>query len=190
MYESYASIQRQSREALITSLCSLIRQARLILIHPDMQNDAKLTAVEHLLNEYAPPPSPSGTGLFTDAAAAVTGEEVTIRIMASDPVPASNYPELLPGLSGEDTAIRREGMLVTTSGQPVAEVTSAYLPRRMPQTALALLRAGIPLGRALAPAVRREPLPSRDGRSRGLLWVPDGRAGEWPAAVASELLLL
>lgn len=187
MYESYASIQQQSRETLITSLCGLIRQARLILIHPDMQNDAKLTAIEHLLNEHAPPP---GTSLFTDFAAAVTGEEITIRIMSSDPVPAGDYPELCPELSGEQAAVRREGMLVTASGQPVAEVASVYLPRRMPDAALALLRAGVPLGRALAPAVRRAPLPAGAGRSRGLLWVPGGPDREWPVAVASELLLV
>jgi hypothetical protein len=189
-------------------MCDLIRRGRLLLNHPDMPVAARLTAIGALFDEHAPAPRfpapgegrpggmttgrsdtparPAGS-LFTDWVTALTGEDVTAQVTSST-VPAGHYPELQPQLSGEHTATRREGLLVTGTGRPVARVSSVYLPGRMPPAAAGLLKAGIPLGRALAPAVRREPLPPAGGNSRGLLWIP-GPAGEWPVAVATELLL-
>jgi hypothetical protein len=205
--ESYAAIRQQPADILAEQMCALILRGRQALIHTGMGPNAKLAALEQLFNEYAPPPPPhfpgtgeGGTGeatgrdtparpasLFTDEAEAAAGEPVTIQVTSSIRVPAVHYPELLGHLTGERTAVRREGLLVTRSGRAVAEVTSAYLPGRLSPAARARLAAGMPLGRALAPCVRREPLPCRYGRTRGLLWVP-GPGGEWPAAVASELV--
>lgn len=213
MFESYAGIRQQDRDTLADSMCDLIRRGRWLLIHPDMRLPEKLAEIDRLFTEYAPPPGagfpgpgedragaataghsdilarPVRPGLFTDWAAAVTGEEITAWMTSISEVPADSYPELQPQLSGEHTATRREGLLITRSGQPVAEVSSVYLPGRLPAGAAGKLHDGVPLGRALAPRVRRQPLPGDAGRTRGLLWVP-GPAGEWPAALAAELLLI
>jgi antitoxin (DNA-binding transcriptional repressor) of toxin-antitoxin stability system len=192
-------------------MCELIREGRWTLIHPDMGVAAKLAAIEELFNRYAPPPSGfpgSGEGraggsttglddtparharspLFTDWAASVTGEKIRAWVTSVAEVPADSYPELQPQLSGEHTATRREGLLITESGRPVAEVTAVYLHGRMPDAATVRLRQGIPLGQSLAPDVRRQPLEPDGIRTRGLLLIP-GPDGEWPVAVASELLL-
>ena len=39
-------------------LCQLIRDIRRILIHPDLQNHVKLSAIARAVDELAPPPGP------------------------------------------------------------------------------------------------------------------------------------
>jgi hypothetical protein len=206
MVFSYARINSQTRDELAANFCALIREGRRILIHPDLQNDAKLIAIERLLDEHAPPPGFPAPGegragetagsagthspaLFTDYAARVAGEDVNARIISCVQVSARIYPDLMPGLPGAGVAWRREGTLVTLSERPVAEIVSVYLPQRMPPSAELLLDAGVPLGRALAPGVRREELPPGNGCTRGRLWIP-GPDGEWPVALAMEHLLI
>lgn len=204
MNESYARIRLLSRDELAENICGLIREARRILIHPDLQGYAKLRALAKLMDEYAPPPPPDdrageagpsvthSPALFTDLAATRAGEEVTARITSCTQVDPAGYPELLPHLPGGEVAWMRTGTLAgVLSGRGIADVTSVYLPGRMPESAFLLLQAGVPLGRAL-PQVRREELPQQGGRTRGILWVPGlpGPGGEQPVALATERLLI
>jgi len=41
-------------------LCQLIKDIRRILIHPDLQNAVKLSAIAQAVDELAPPPPPGG----------------------------------------------------------------------------------------------------------------------------------
>ena len=43
---------------LADMLCDLIIDIRRILIHPDLQNHAKLAAIAEAVDELAPPPAP------------------------------------------------------------------------------------------------------------------------------------
>ena len=49
---------RDPRLDLAGVLCDLILDIRRILIHPDLQNHAKLAAIAGAVDELAPPPGP------------------------------------------------------------------------------------------------------------------------------------
>ena len=57
MYESLAPL-RDPRLDQADMLCGLIKDIRRILIHPDLQNQVKLAAIETAVDELAPPPPP------------------------------------------------------------------------------------------------------------------------------------
>ena len=52
-------------------LCDLITDIRRILVHPDLQNAVKLSAIRQAVDELAPPPPPEIGQEHLDAAAGV-----------------------------------------------------------------------------------------------------------------------
>ena len=173
--------------ALPELLCGLIRDIRLILVHPDMANAAKLAAITQTVDQMAPPPGSQpvdaqaaalvvallarGTGPATFLFEELAGEPVRIDLTVSGnrPLTLTECFELSvrPGTYGH----QRDGTLRTVgSGLIAAEVSSLVVPERLPAAARrALGMAGpddpapptstIPLGRVLADlGVRREPL--------------------------------
>ena len=59
MEESLAWLRApETQPALGDLLCGLIRDIRLILIHPDLANAAKLAAITATVDQMAPPPGP------------------------------------------------------------------------------------------------------------------------------------
>jgi RimJ/RimL family protein N-acetyltransferase len=171
-------------------LCGLIRDIRLILIHPDLGNAAKLAAITEQVDLLAPPPGPYSSGAQSAALivallarnpspATLLFEELAgeqIRVDLADrvdrPLTAAERHELhvSPGSSGH----HRIGRLRTvTSGLVVAEVTSLVIPWRLPNTVRTALGipgpddpmpcpSDLPLGKALADlGARREPLGAR-----------------------------
>jgi hypothetical protein len=171
-------------------LCGLIRDIRLILIHPDLGNAAKLAAITETVDLLAPPPGPGSSGAQSAALivallarnpspATLLFEELAgeqIRVDLADRVDRSltaaecHELHVSPGTSGH----HRMGRLRTvTSGLVVAEVTSLVIPRRLPASARTALGipgpddpmprpSALPLGKALADlGARREPLGAR-----------------------------
>ena len=57
MYETLKPL-RDPRLDQAELLCDLIKDIRRILMHPDLSNAAKLSAVETAVDEVAPPPPP------------------------------------------------------------------------------------------------------------------------------------
>jgi hypothetical protein len=55
MHESLKAL-REPRLDLADILCQLILDIRQILVHPDMQNAVKLSAIQTAVDELAPPP--------------------------------------------------------------------------------------------------------------------------------------
>jgi|GEM_PF-4137979 len=176
--------------ALPYLLCGLIKDIRLILIHPDMANAAKLAAITQTVDQMAPPPGSHPVG--AQAAAAV------VALLARNTGPATFLFEELAGepvridLTGSGNRLltltecleltlspgayghQRNGTLRTvSSGLVAAEVTSLVVPDRLPAGARRALGmpgpddpapppSTIPLGRVLADlGVRREPLGAR-----------------------------
>lgn len=70
MDESLARLRDPSATAtLADTLCQLIKDIRRIIMHPDLQNHAKLSAIERAVDELAPPPDillPPGAGEAMD----------------------------------------------------------------------------------------------------------------------------
>ena len=191
MYESLAWLRDPETEpALGVLLCGLIRDIRLILVHPDLGNAAKLGAITQTVDQLAPPPGPddrdaaaaasvaallaSGTGTATALFEKLAGEEITVELTgcADRPLTTSECLELRtsPGTQGH----QRTGVLRTANSRLVAaEVSSLVVPGRLPADALgalgipgpdnpAPLPSGTPLGKVLARfGVRREPLGAR-----------------------------
>ena len=59
MHESLAWLRDPETEpALSVLLCGLIRDIRLILVHPDLGNAAKLGAITQTVDQLAPAPGP------------------------------------------------------------------------------------------------------------------------------------
>jgi hypothetical protein len=176
--------------ALGDLLCGLIRDIRLILIHPDLGNAAKLGAITQTVDQLAPPPgleagaAPAaasvaallarGTGPATALFEELAGEEIRIQLdgCADRPLTAAECIELRtsPGTHG----YHRTGRLCTAgSGLVAAEVFSLVIPDRLPAAACRALgipgpddpappSSGIPLGTVLAAlGVHREPLGAR-----------------------------
>ena len=176
--------------ALPDLLCGLIRDIRLILVHPDLANAAKLAAITQAVDQMAPPPGSRPVG--AQAAASVvallargTGPATLLfEELAGEPVRidlTGNGNRLLtlteclelgmtPGAYGHE----RNGTLRTVnSGLIAAEVSSLVVMDRLPAAARRALGmpgpddpapppSTIPLGRVLADlGVRREPLGAR-----------------------------
>ena len=59
MHESLTPL-RDPRLDQAVMLCQLIKDIRRILIHPDLQNAVKLSAIAQAVDELAPPPPPGG----------------------------------------------------------------------------------------------------------------------------------
>lgn len=183
----------RTEPALSDLLCGLIRDIRLILIHPDLGNAAKLGAITQTVDQLAPPPGPEvstapvsasvaallarGTGPATALFEELAGEEVRIELTgrADRPLTAVECLELRasPGTHGH----YRTGTLRTcNSGLIAAEVSSIVVPGRLPAAALRALGipgpddpapppSTIPLGTVLAGfGVHREPLGARPVR--------------------------
>jgi hypothetical protein len=162
-------------DALPDLITGMIRDIRLILVHPDLGNAAKLAAITEAIDQFAPPPGPQVSG------AHVTGLQAAasvVALLARNPRPATLLFEELaqeqirieltgraerlltsaechelraaPGTSGH----YRSGALRTmAAGLLVAEVTSLVLPWRLPAPARDAL--GIPnLGEPLPPPSR------------------------------------
>ena len=191
MNDSIAWLRDSETEtALSDPLCGLIRDIRLILVHPDLGNAAKLGAISQTVDQLALPPGPQasaapaaasiaallarGTGSATALFEELAGDQVRIEMTgrADRPLTAAECLELRasPGTHGH----QRTGTLRTvSSGLVAAEVSSVVLPGRLPASVLralgipgpddpAPLPSAIPLGKALAGlGVRREPLGAR-----------------------------
>lgn len=191
MNESLAWLRDPETEpALSDLLCGLIRDIRLILVHPDLGNAAKLGAITQTVDQLAPPPGPQasaapaaasvaallarGTGPATALFEELAGEQVRIELTgrADRPLTAAECLELRasPGTRGH----QRTGTLRTAnSGLTAAEVSSLVVPGRLPASALrvlgipgpddpAPLPSAVPLGTVLAGlGVHREPLGAR-----------------------------
>lgn len=191
MYESLAWLRNPETEpALGVLLCGLIRDIRLILVHPDLGNAAKLGAITQTVDQLAPPPGPddgdataaasvaallaNGTGTATALFEKLAGEQITIELTGSAdrPLTTTECLELRtsPGAQGH----QRTGVLRTVhSGLVAAEVSSLVVPSRLPADARRALGiagpdnpvlppSGVPLGKVLAGfGVHREPLGAR-----------------------------
>jgi hypothetical protein len=190
MNETFAWLRDPETEpALSDLLCGLIRDIRLILVHPDLGSTAKLGAITQTVDQLAPPgPQASGAPAAASIAAllargtrpatslfeALAGEQIRIELTsrADRRLTATECLELRtsPGTLGH----QRTGTLRTAStGLVAAEVSSLVVPGRLP--AAARTRLGIPgpddpaapptdvpLGTALADlGVHREPLGAR-----------------------------
>jgi hypothetical protein len=191
MNDSLAWLRAPEAEpALSDLLCGLIRDIRLILVHPDLGNAAKLGAITQTVDQLAPPPGPQasaasaaasvaallarGTGPATALFEELAGEQVRIELTgrADRTLTVSECLELRvnPGTHGH----QRTGTLRTvSSGLVAAEVSSVVVPGRLPASALSALGipgpgdpapppSAIPLGKVLAGlGVHREPLGAR-----------------------------
>jgi hypothetical protein len=190
MHDSLAWLRAPETEpALGDLLCGLIRDIRLILLHPDLGNTAKLGAITQTVDQLAPrgpeasavPAAASvaallgrGTGPATALFERLAGDQIRIELTgcADRPLTAAECLELRasPGTHGH----QRTGTLRTvTSGLVAAEVSSVVVPGRLPPSALsalgipgpgdpAPLPSAIPLGKVLAGlGVHRESLGAR-----------------------------
>ena len=191
MHDSLAWLRNpETAPALSDLLCGLIRDIRLILLHPDLGSAAKLGAITQTVDQLAPPsePLPSaaataamvaallgrGTGPATALFEELADDQIRIELTsrADRPLTAAECLELRtsPGAHGH----HRVGALRTvSSGLVAAEVSSIVVPGRLPAPALAALGipgpddpapppSAIPLGTVLAGlGVHREPLGAR-----------------------------
>ena len=192
MHESLAWLRDPETEpALGVLLCGLIRDIRLILVHPDLGNVAKLGAITSAVDQLAPPPGPeasaapaaaavaallaSGVGTATALFEELAGEQVRIELTgcADRPLTASECLELRASVGAHGH--QRTGTLRTAnSGMVVTEVSALVVPGRLPADARRALGisgppgdpapppSGIPLGKVLAGfGASREPLGAR-----------------------------
>jgi len=190
MHESLAWLRDpETQPALSALLTGLIRDIRLILVHPDLGNAAKLGAITQTVDQLAPAPGPeasaapaaavvaallaNGTGTATALFEELSGEPVRIELTGSAdrPLTAIECLELhtSPGAQGH----QRTGSLCTMSGLVTAEVSALVVPGRLPADARRALGipgpgdpapppSSIPLGKVLAGyGVHREPLGAR-----------------------------
>jgi hypothetical protein len=186
----------QTGPALGELLCGLITDIRLILVHPDLGNAAKLGAITHTVDQLAPPPgldpgaAPAaaalaallarGTSPATALFEELAGEQIRIDLAgcADRPLTATECIELQtrPGEQGH----HRTGRLCAVgSGLVAAEVSALVVADRIPAAArLALGIPGpedpapppssLPFGKVLAGfGVIREPLGARMVRAAG-----------------------
>src|ERR1700748_2251895 len=99
MHESLAWLRDPETEpALGVLLCGLIRDIRLILVHPELGNAAKLGAITQTVDQLAPPPGPTasaapaaasvaallarGTGPATALFEELAGEQIRIELIS------------------------------------------------------------------------------------------------------------
>ena len=74
MHESLRAFRDPDLD-LCAILCDLIGDIRLILVHPDLQNAVKLSAIQRAVDELAPPPPPEIGQAHLDAAAGVLADD-------------------------------------------------------------------------------------------------------------------
>ena len=197
MNDSLAWLREPEAEpALSDLLCGLIRDIRLILVHPDLGNAAKLSVITQTVDQLAPPPGPEvtaapaaasvaallarGTGTATALFGQLAGEPIVIDLTgrADRPLTAAECLDL--HASRGDYGHERTGTLrAANSGLVAAQVSSLVIPGRLPAPALRALGipgpddpapppSAIPLGTVLATlGVRREPLGVRLARGSG-----------------------
>src|ERR1700677_1284251 len=191
MNESLTWLRDPATEPALPDLLSgLIRDIRLILIHPDLANAAKLAAITTTVDQMAPPPGPQvidaqaaasvvtllarGTGPATALFEGLAGEPVRIDLTGNADRPLTAAECLDLGMSPGAYGHERNGTLRTVnSGLVAAEVSSLVIPDRLPPAARRALGipgpddplpppSAIPLGTVLASlGVRREPLGAR-----------------------------
>ncbi len=144
--------------ALPDLITGMIREIRLILVHPDLGNAAKLAAITDTVDLLAPPPAAqardtttSTAGNGTRAAGSVvallarnagpatllfeelTGESIHIELAGHTDRPLTAAECLELHASPDTIGHHRTGRLrAVTSGLVAAEVTSTVLPRRLP----------------------------------------------------------
>jgi hypothetical protein len=191
MYETLAWLRDlEAQPALSDLLCGLIRDIRLILVHPDLGNAAKLGAITQTVDQLAPPPGPQasdalaaapvaallarGTGTATALFEELAGDQIRIELTsrADRRLTATECVELRA--SSGTHGHQRTGTLRTVhTGLVAAEVSSVVVPARLPATTRELLGiygpddpapppSGVPLGTVLAGlGVHREPLGAR-----------------------------
>jgi hypothetical protein len=191
MNDSLAWLREPEAEpALSDLLCGLIRDIRLILVHPDLGNAAKLGVITQTVDQLAPPPGPEataapaaasvaallarGTGTATALFEELAGEQILIELTgrADRTLTAAECLELQasPGTYGH----HRTGTLrAAGSGLVAAEVFSLVIPARLTGPALRALGipgpddpapppSAVPLGTVLAAlGGHREPLGAR-----------------------------
>jgi hypothetical protein len=191
MNDSLAWLRDPETEPALSDLLSgLIRDIRLILVHPNLGSAAKLGAITQTVDQLAPPPGPQASGASAAASVAallargtgpatalfeeLAGEQIRVELAgrADRPLTVAECLELRasPGTHGH----QRTGTLRTvSSGLVAAEVSSVVVPGRLPASALRALGipgpddpapppSAIPLGKALAAlGVHREPLGAR-----------------------------
>src|ERR1700743_482507 len=194
MHESLAWLRDPETEpALGVLLCGLIRDIRLILVHPDLGNVAKLGAITQAVDQLAPPPGPEasaaraaaavaalrarGTATATSLFEKLAGEQIRIELTgcADRPLTVTECLELRTSTGAHGH--QRSGTLRTvSSGMVAAEVSALVVPGRLPADARRALGipgpddpapppSAIPLGKVLAGfGGHREP---RRGRSVG-----------------------
>jgi hypothetical protein len=191
MNESLAWLRDPETEpALAVLLCGLIREIRLILVHPDLGNTAKLGAITQAVDQLAPPPGPeasvapaaalvaallaSGTGTATALFEELADDQVRIELTGrADRLLTSTECLELRTSRGAHGHQRIGTLRAARSGMVAAEVSSLVVPARLPADARralgipgpddpALPPTTIPLGKALADfGVHREPLGAR-----------------------------
>src|ERR1700692_626934 len=99
MDESLAWLRAPETEhALRDLLCGLIKDIRLVLVHPDLGNAAKLAVITETVDQLAPPPGPRAS----DAQAAA----LVVALLARNTGPATL---LFEELAGEQVRIELAG---------------------------------------------------------------------------------
>jgi hypothetical protein len=180
----------ETEHALSDLLCGLIRDIRLILVHPDLGNASKLAAITKTVDQLAPAPGPEASGARAAASVVallarntgpatilfekLAGEQIRIELTGCTDRPLTGAECLGLHVSPGTRGHQRTGTLCTvSSGVVAAEVSSVVVPCRLPASArmaLGIPSAGepapppssIPLGKVLAGlGVRREPLGAR-----------------------------
>jgi hypothetical protein len=202
--------------ALPDLLCGLIRDIRLILIHPDLANATKLAAITQTVDQVAPPPGPQvidakaaasvvtllarGTGPATFLFEELAGEPVCIELTGSADRLLTAAECLDLGTSPGTHGHQRNGTLRTVnSGLVAADVSSLLVPDRLPPAARRALGipgpddpapppSAIPLGTVLAGlGVRREPLGARLTHAPGSRILVESSARMWLGDTAVAL---
>jgi hypothetical protein len=217
MHESLAWLRDPASEsALPDLLCGLITDIRLILVHPDLPNAAKLAAITQTVDQVAPPPGPQvidaqaaasvvarlahGTGTATALFEELAGEPVRIEMSGRADRQLTMTECLALSISPGACGHQRNGTLRTvTSGLVAAEVSSLVVPDRLPAAACRALGvpgpddpapppSAIPLGRVLADlGVRREPLGAHLTRESGSHILVEASARMWLGEVPVAL---
>jgi hypothetical protein len=204
---SLAWLREPDASAAVSDLlCGLIRDIRLILIHPDLGNAGKLAAITETVDLLAPPPGPDSSGAHSAALIVallarnpspatllfeeLAGEPIRVDLAGrvDRPLTATECHELhvSPATGGHHRTGRLRGV---NSGMVVAEVTSLVIPWRLPDPARTALGipgpddpmpcpSPLPLGKVLADlGARREPLGARLVRDMPGITVSGGFPG-------------
>jgi hypothetical protein len=162
-----------TQPALPELVCGLIRDIRLILVHPDLANAMKLAAITQAVDQMAPPPGPGasgaqaaasvvallsrGTGPATALFEELAGEPIRIELTAASSRPLTTAECLELSMPPGTLGWQRNGTLRTVrSGLVAAEVSSLVVPERLPASACRAL--GIPCPDDPAPPPSATPL--------------------------------